>query len=259
MRDDAVLRRLGTQILILGICAAPLQAQREGVSLTAVAARMNTVSDKLMVRAFVRAPTAIDVNSVVLELPAEFALPPRAATVTFQDAQGATEFSIDNGRREISAVIPALGTWTGLRLLFFRAGEYKLKVQLNYETAAGGAQEPLEVAVPVEPRAPFAAIISSGAIGVIVVLVVTLLIRKAKHIPGPSLKDYGVLLGLGLVLVIALSFAARYWPEAGNMIGVDLDIRDFRGGFVIGITFQTIAKAVAERLGIVEQLPKGNH
>jgi hypothetical protein len=227
----------------------------KSISFSVVKAEMQNIGAPLDVKVRVQAQTVGTLVGVNLHIP----------DVLLEDRKGATARSepesgmiiVGPGPSHLTALggldrvqyfhVPALGPKATLRHLWFLSHEYTCTATVDYQTL--NASRTISTEFTLTPAAPLLGIIVGGLIGVAVSISFRALYGRWKP-PNPApaaaaftdrLLRVMVAFGMGAVVVAIIVFIFSFDQDLAKKSPVALQVRDWRGGFVLGLFFEPIA------------------
>jgi hypothetical protein len=182
----------------------------------------------------------IDVNNVEVMLPASFG----QTDLTMDCDRDALDLSPKESAR-IECNAPPVHLAQKPSLLFFRHRDNdKAEVKLLYQIREPGqAQRSASGTVSLAPLGPWLGVLLGGIFGVIVSILFPLVYEKARNIPkvGADRAPWWANLLLGLLVISIASLLFRYTSVKAPDLPIAVEVRDYIGGFALGLIFQPLA------------------
>ena len=235
--------------LILAATAAFAHDTGDAVVFTLVDARMETIRGPLTATArFQASPESDLIYRVVLpRIPGEL-----AAGRDIPQQPTFTDFG-DERAKEVRIELPPMvrNRWSPATL-FYISREIRVPVQISYAVRAEPVRTVDAFEIAVSPRAPLLGIIIGGVFGVLAALLLIFLNAFREDRDKTLTRDY--LIGtvgrfaLGVCVTIVAMIILVYAPTRFDKLPVTADVKDWVGGFIVGLFSQVLAQWFAKKL-----------
>lgn len=240
--------------LVLVSSSWPLVAN--GAVEVGVDSRTSSIDSALTVEVTVRSTdtTPRQLAPIRVKVPPELLVGARRARVASSDSMLTSERDTEDlnpgGALVQSLRLPPLTFREALapEVLFFRSDDLAFDSIVSYSESIAGHPTEIRQKHPLRVTGTLLGIAVGGFIGVMLAVLFTWAYAKSKNEPTPPWKQQLFIVLTGVLTATIVSLIRNADSSILKTLGIVVAIYDYRGGILIGLLFQPIAKKLSEWL-----------
>ncbi|HVE70180.1 MAG TPA: hypothetical protein VNI54_02340 [Thermoanaerobaculia bacterium] len=238
----------GVVLLVVAATAAFAHDTADAVVFTLVDAQMETIRDPLTADVrFQATPESDLIYRISPRVPG-----PLTRGRDIVEATAFTDFG-DDRQANVGIELPPMvrERWSPTTL-FYLSKEIRVPVAISYAVRAEPVRTIEAFHISVTPRAPFLGIVLGGVLGVLATLLFLFLLGLRDDHKKVLTKDYLIRglarFALGVIVTLLVVFLLLYAPKQIDNLPIKADVKDWVGGFIVGLFSQFLAEWFAKKL-----------